>query len=129
MNVECPSCKLENEIEHLDNIMCSSCKEPFHGHSYKKTKSTFIATCSALAIGAYGSYKADQLYFDKERYPVNIEYELIDSCVNSSSRILRRTQYIEKKLVCSCALEKTMLEINYIELEKKRVKIFDSFYS
>ncbi len=129
MDIECPSCNLKNNIEHMDNIVCSGCKEPFsgHDHSYKKTKSTFIATCSALALGAYGSYKVDVLYFDKQRYPVEVEYELIDSCINSSSRIMRRSQYIEKKQLCLCALQKTIPDVDYEDLKKNESKFSTRF--
>ena len=127
MHIECPSCQLENKIEYAENISCSACKESFSGHTYKRFKKPLISATTALIIGIYGTYKIDDTYFDEQRYPVNIEYELIDNCVNSSSRVLRNSQYITKKEVCSCALEQTMIKINYSELKKNESNFLTRF--
>ena len=129
MHIECPSCQLENKIEYSDNISCSGCKETFSGHTYKRFKKPLISATTALIIGIYGTHKIDDIYFDEQRYPVNIEYELIDGCVNSSSRVLRGSQYITKKEVCSCALEQTMLKIDYSELKKNESNFLTRFKS
>lgn len=127
MHIECPSCQIENKIDYADKILCSSCKESFAGHAYKKFKKPLISASTALIIGIYGTYKVDDLYFDEARYPVAIEYELIDSCVNSSSRVLNKNQYIEKKKACSCALASTMEDVSYKEMKESESKFITRF--
>lgn len=127
MHIECPSCKTENKIDYADKILCSSCKVSFAGHTYKKFKKPFISATTALIIGVYGTYKVDDLYFDKSRYPVAVEYELIDTCVNSSSRVLNKAQYIKKKKTCFCALANTMDKVSYKEMRESESKFITHF--
>lgn len=118
MHIECPSCSTNNKIEFGENILCSACKKTFAGHSYKKLKKPLISAATALIIGAYGGYKADQYFFDDHRYPLNVEYELVDDCVNSSGGLMIQYNQVRKTMICTCALEKTMKEISYKELNK-----------
>lgn len=127
MQIECPSCSTDNEIEFSEIIVCSECKESFIGHSYKKFKKPLVSATTALIIGAYGTYKADQIFFENQRYPLRVEYELLDSCVNSSSRLMNAYRQNEKIQTCICALNKTMEEIDYKELKKSESKFLARF--
>ena len=127
MHIECPSCATENKIEFGDNVLCSECKETFSGHTYKKFKKPFLSATMALMIGGYGTYKADQIFFDEARYPVAVEYELIDSCVNSSKFRMNSSRLVEKKTICACALEKTMEKIGYKEANENETKFLSRF--
>lgn len=67
-----------------------------------------IATVTAGAIA--GAYIDDS--FEKNRYPVALEYQIISECTEQS--------YASRKMqspvrTCICALEKTMNEISYEE--------------
>lgn len=127
MHIECPSCSTDNKIEFGENIVCSECKESFAGHSYKKFKKPLISATTALFIGAFGTYKADQIFFEDQRYPLSVEYELIDSCVNSSRTLMNSYRLVEKTTVCVCALEKTMKEVSYKELKKNESEFLTHF--
>lgn len=127
MHIECPSCSTENEIEYGEKIVCGECKESFSGHTYKRFKKPIISATTALIIGSYGTYKIDKLLIEESRYPVNIEYELIDSCVNSSRSSLSYARYTEKKSICSCALEKTMERIKYRKFEESEKEFLSRF--
>lgn len=129
MQVECPSCQTDNKIEYAENIVCSSCKESFNGHVFKKFKKPLISASTALIIGIYGTYKIDDTFFEEKRLPIQIEYELIDSCVNSSNRALRSSRYISKKESCMCALEQTLLKIDYKEMKKNESLFMTRFNS
>lgn len=129
MKIECPSCSTDNEIEFGEYIACSECKETLAGHLYKKYKKPFVSATTALFIGAYGTYKADQLLFEEQRYPLNVEYELIDNCVNSSRTPMYWSRQAKKTQVCLCALEKTMEEISYKELRKSEPEFLTRFRS
>ncbi|WP_298775137.1 hypothetical protein [uncultured Shewanella sp.] len=129
MQVECPSCQTDNQIEYSENIVCFSCKESFKDHAFKKFKKPLISTTTALIIGIYGTYKIDNTFFEEQRLPIQVEYELIDSCVNSSGGSLRSSQYVVKKEVCMCALEQTVLKINYEEMKKNESLFMARFNS
>jgi len=127
MQIECPSCSKENNIEFGENILCSECKKSFAGHYYKKFKKPLISASTALFIGIFGTYKADRILFEDQRYPLNVEYELIDSCVNSSRMPMNAYRHANKTKVCICALEKTMEDISYKELKKSESKFLTRF--
>ena len=129
MQIECPSCATDNKIEFGENIICNECKKTFAGHSYKKFKKPLLSTTAALAIGAFGAYQIDQVFFEDQRYPLNVEYELIDSCVNSSRKPMYSDQKIQKTQTCVCALEKTMKEVNYKDLKKSESVFLTRFRS
>jgi hypothetical protein len=129
MQIECPSCSSDNKIEFGENILCSECKESFAGHFYKKFKKPFISATTALFIGAIGTYHADQIFFEEQRYPIKVEYELIDSCVNASRTLINFERQAKKTQVCVCALEKTMEEISYKELKKSESVFLTRFRS
>ncbi|BCO12845.1 hypothetical protein [Aeromonas hydrophila] len=118
MYIECPSCAKDNKIEFGENILCRECKCSFAGHSYKKVKKPLISVTTALIFGAFGAHNIDKVFFEEQRYPVNIEYELIDNCINSSRPLISSYRYNDKATVCVCALEKTMKVISYDHLKK-----------
>lgn len=127
MNIECPSCSVDNHIEFGDNVLCSDCHNPFSGHSYKKFKKPLISATTALIIGAYGGYKTDQLFFEDSRYPLGVEYELIDSCVNSSASSMSSLRLVQKKEVCICATESTVKEIEYKKISENETEFLSRF--
>ncbi|WP_284303740.1 hypothetical protein, partial [Marinospirillum insulare] len=96
MQIECPSCSTGNKIEFAQNIVCCECKKSFAGHFYKKFKKPLISATTALFIGAFGTYKVEQVFFEDQRYPLKVEYELIDSCVNASRTRFGSSSYIKK---------------------------------
>lgn len=129
MHIECPSCSTDNKIEFGENILCSKCKESFAGHSYKKFKKPLVSAATALFIGVFGTYKADQIFFEEQRYPLSVEYELVDICVNSSRTLMRAAQYADKTKICICALNKTMEVINYKKFKKSESEFLTRFRS
>lgn len=129
MHIECPSCSTDNKIEFGENIICSECKKSFAGHSFKKFKKPVLSATAALFIGAFGTYKIDQVFLTDQRYPLNVEYELIDNCVNSSRTLRNSVRNIEKTQLCICALERTMEEISYKQLRKSESEFLTRFRS
>lgn len=127
MQIECPSCNTVNKIDFGEKIVCSECKNSFAGHLYKKFKKPFMSATTALLIGAYGTYGIDKTFFEEQRYPVSVEYELVDSCVNSSHSLMRTVEYIEKKRTCICALNKTMEKVNYKKFQESESEFLTHF--
>ncbi|MBQ0212236.1 hypothetical protein KAH51_02040 [Proteus vulgaris] len=124
MKIECPHCQEINKIDQCDDIQCYSCHGSFKGFSF--VKRTVISITTALAIGAGGGFGYTQLKkqdYLEHRYPRNIEYSIIDTCV-SSSKI--NTQYLflnEKRKLCICTLEKSQSDLPYDEYKKDITKI------
>jgi len=127
MQVECPSCSKQNDIAIDESIVCSECSSSFSGHVYSKFKRPLMSATSALIIGAFGGYKANQHIFQKERYPVSVEYEMLDSCVNSTRESLTARQHALKTEVCICSLEKTMEEFSYDDYQKSEPEFSTRF--
>lgn len=127
MHIKCPHCSADNKIEFGENIVCGECKKSFAGHSYAKLKKPLVSATTALFIGVFGTYKADKIFFEEQRYPLSVEYELVDSCVNSSRMPMRSIQYSEKKKTCICALNKTMEIISYEELKESESEFTTRF--
>jgi hypothetical protein len=113
----CPHCSTENRVENADHIKCTECERSFEGHTYKRFRKPFVSASAALVIGLYGGYKVETQFFDEERYPVTVEYEIIDSCVNSTSALMDSVLRRKKTEVCACALEKTMKDVSFHQME------------
>lgn len=85
------------------------------GGGYKKP---IVSTLTAVFIGAFGVYKIDQHFFTVHRYPVSVEYEIVDACVNASRTLMPAEQYKRKKEICSCALVKAQEDFSYKDMKK-----------
>ena len=129
MNIECPSCAKENKIEYGENIFCHECKSSFSGYTYRKFEKPFVTAVTALFIGIVGTYNIEQRFFDEgeQRYPVKVEYEIIDTCLNSDKRALTSSKYIQKKELCSCALGLTMDLLSYEEATDNKDRFLEKF--
>ena len=117
MNIDCPNCGEENKIEFAENIICHSCNKTLAGHRYRKFKKPLIGAMSAFIIGGIGGYKADN-YLSEQRYPLQVEYQLVDACVNLSGSILQRSALSQKKTTCICAVKGATGEVSYSEYRK-----------
>jgi trehalose-6-phosphate synthase len=127
VHVLCPSCSTENNINVGHEIVCGKCKASLSGFVYRKYKEPLLTAISALVIGAYGSYEIEHAYFDDARYPIRIEYAIIDSCVTADRTNLSTDQLRSKKQICLCAFEKTSKKISYAEFEGNVKAFSDTF--
>ena len=129
MQVLCPSCSTENNIDIGREISCGKCHTSLSGFVYRKYKKPLISAMSALIIGAYGAYKIEDVYFEYTRYPLKLEYAIIDSCVTSDREKISLTAFANKKHICLCALEKSMSEVPYAEFKENTNEFFSTFRS
>lgn len=127
MEIECPSCATANKIEFGENILCSKCKESFSGHYYQKIKLPLVSSVSALLIGAFGHNYIEEKVFSEARYPIEAEFEIIDSCTNASSLPMSSSYKAQKTKVCICALEKTAEEISFEDIDKSESEFLTHF--
>jgi ribosomal protein S27E len=110
MKIVCPNCDNENQFDLTAKVQCSECGEDISNHTYKKTTLSGVAI---LTIGILGGQFVDYAVTDN-RYPLNVEYAVMKSCVNSYVGYLSNNGYVRKESLCLCALEGTMNEISYI---------------
>ncbi len=82
------------------------------------SKKPLVSTLTAVFIGAFGFYKIDQHFLTVHRYPVSVEYEIIDACVNANRSLMSTEQYKRKKEICSCALVRTQEDFPFKEMRK-----------
>ena len=127
MQIICPHCEKENKIEYGENIICGECKKTLAGHTYKRFKNPLISATAALFIGAYGTYKIDKEFIEVSRYPVGVEYELIDSCINASRNFMDSGRRVDKTKICICALEETMGDMSYKDMKKSEPEFLARF--
>lgn len=122
----CPSCNENNELEYGHHIKCNSCDNAFAGFIYKKFKKPILGVKLALCVGLYGGYKIDQQVFEPSRYSTAAIYEIVNSCSNPPRTM---SSYEKRELAqnCICALDKTMLSIAEPELSKNKNKFIMLF--
>lgn len=65
---------------------------------------------------------------DKEkRYPIEIEYALIDQCISSDSRPLTKEQMIRKRNMCIEVLKGLELFVDYEDYKKNPKEFLDAY--
>ncbi|MFT6655606.1 MAG: hypothetical protein ACJAWI_002380 [Marinomonas primoryensis] len=128
MQIECPACKKANEIQYGVNIKCGVCKEKLSGHFYKCFKKPLISTSVAVCIAAFGGYQVEKAISD-DRYPMAIEYELINICSSEQLYSLPHKSAKEKTSLCVCALEKTVDDIVYSDFKENEKQFVSRFKS
>ncbi len=123
LEIECPHCSKENKINLSKEIKCKHCEKPLIGQKYRKP---FMGAMTAFILGVGGTYYINE-QFESNRYPINFEYAIINSCVSYSEQPLLRKDYRNKKDICICALNKTQKEIDYSDYKKKQIAFMNIF--
>lgn len=124
MKIECPHCHTSNKIEYAENISCKKCEKNFKGFKFSQKK--LISTSAALAFGVFGGYKVNGALVD-ERYPLEVEYAIVDTCINSANNILSYSRYENKRKTCLCALEKTEKSFAYSDYKSDHTLFLSKF--
>lgn len=124
MKLQCPKCFKDNELALSADVVCGHCNEDISEFHYSKP---IISGATALILGAGGFFAVDKYLLDEERYPVEVEYAIIDSCVSSSDIALRRRDYERKQEICLCSMKETMSEIPYGEYKKEPLQFLVMF--
>ncbi|MCZ4370615.1 hypothetical protein [Vibrio diazotrophicus] len=110
MKVECPRCHTDNKIEYAENILCKECDKSFKGYKFSKRK--LVSSSAALLVGVVGGYQVNDV-FDEIRYPLQVEYALVDTCLNASTSAVSKSWFNSKRDICLCAVEKTTKDVSY----------------
>jgi len=123
LDIECPHCSKENKINLSTEIKCKHCEKPLIGQKYRKP---FMSAMTAFILGAGGTYYINE-QFELNRYPLNIENGIINSCVSYYEQPLSHKDYRNKENICICALNKTQKEIDYSDYKNKQNTFLNIF--
>lgn len=125
MKVVCPHCDTQNQINKERNIRCGRCSHPFPDDIYAKesffqkiasAKTIGTSVVAIVTVGAVAGYTIENM-LDNNRYPLRIEYQIIAECIQHSYS----SKPAEK---CICALEETLKEVKYNEINEKFRNVF-----
>lgn len=120
-NDNCPHCDKKTRVKLSDTPKCIHCKEPI----FFKEKKPLISAFTALLIGGVGG-----IYFQDNianRYPMSTEYSILENCISSYDKPLRRGYYSDKKEICICAFRKTQKVYEYDEFKESQSSFLDTF--
>lgn len=126
MIIECPHCATNNTIEYSEHMSCCNCQKSFKGKSFGKLKKPLISAGVALIFGVYGGHKIENL-MDESRYPISVEYAIVDTCVNSVKKSSSINRYLDKRDVCLCAVESTISKVPYSDFKESQNLFNESF--
>jgi len=124
MKIECPNCQTDNDIEFAENITCKGCEKSFKGFKFSKRK--FVSASTALAVGLFGGYKVNGA-LEEERYPIEVEYAIVDTCINSAKNMVSVSWYESKRETCLCALAETEKSVPYSDYKSDQQLFLSNF--
>jgi hypothetical protein len=122
--IECPKCKKDNEINFSNDLKCNHCHSEFSNNKYKKSG---MAASAAFIIGVSGYHMVDKYIISENRYPLELESEILDQCRNGYQKPIFDTLYARKNKICICALSKTMNDISYSDYKAHKTEFSKSF--
>ena len=91
-------------------VKCRTCNKTIK----KITITKPYKVAALLAVVSFGASQFIEYVVTDNRYPLGVEYAVLDACVNSYRSVISYGSYGSKKKICLCALEETMNEISYI---------------
>ncbi len=86
-----------------------------------------MATFTTAAIIGVGSGIALDEVFETDRYPINVEYSIIDNCISAYDAPLKVRVFNSKKHICECALEKTEQKVSYDDYKNNQSVFLNEF--
>lgn|GEM_PF-2568545 len=105
------SCEGDKRKDVVDiKAYCRECSHVF----IRKTVTKPYKVAAILAILSYGASQIIEYVITDNRYPLKLEYALVESCINAYERPLQIRDYHGKKETCLCAIEDAMNEISYV---------------
>ncbi|RVU31018.1 hypothetical protein [Neptunomonas marina] len=95
---------------------CASCEKPIRGWQLKRKLKYF----GLVGVIGYGLGQAMEAVVFDARYPMEVEFSLIDVCINGSGSSLSASQYKRKQSLCLCAVEGAIGDVSYSEFESSK---------
>ena len=125
VELECPKCGTHNAIPQPWGIKCQKCNAPLGKGRYK---TRLISAWGAFFFGIGGAVGVSQ-YLETDRYPIQVEHSIIESCISDSRRPLAYSNILKKRDICICALEETQKDSELTVDGNKNIgkKFIDAF--
>jgi hypothetical protein len=120
VEITCPKCSKETDFKVTDAISCEHCKSSFSGLRLA-VKKALLPTVGALALAGYAGHKLDDL-LEPNRYPLETEYALVESCVQGAKRSDYWKLAEGKFELCSCALKLAQKTVNFKKFKDEPAK-------
>ncbi|REL26202.1 hypothetical protein DXX93_06130 [Thalassotalea euphylliae] len=117
------SCGEKSEIGATVKFHCKTCANVIERFTVKKP----LKAAGLAAMLAYGGSQFIDYAITDNRYPLNVEYAVLEACSSSYKKPLSHSSYGSKKKLCLCALEDTMNEISYIRYKVNEKGFLQAF--
>lgn len=116
-------CGDNTDIESTVKFECKKCSALIEEFKIKKP----LKAAGIAAILAYGGSQFIDYAISDNRYPMAVEYAVLEACSSSYSRSMSSLTLGSNKKRCLCALEDTMNEISYIRFKVNESAFVSSF--
>lgn len=127
INIECPHCNKENDFPIGSGIQCEHCKKELTGVKYLKNGKMGVGVLVTWGCLVFGGHSAANILFDSNRYPIDTEYSIVESCLSSYSRPLQSNKFSRKKSICQSILKDTQKEFTYQEFKDNQRGFINAF--
>lgn len=121
MKVECPYCSKTTEFS--EETACSHCEKSLSKDGLTFVAKPLLSALSAIVLTAGGFWGYERFVDSSERYPLEVEYALVNTCVTGSSFDLNRSQLRAQTKVCLCAVERTTSSVSYSDYREDSSRI------
>lgn len=117
------SCGDKAEVNATVKFHCKACSSVIEKFVVKKP----LKAAGLAAILAYGGSQFIDYAITDNRYPLDVEYAVLEACTSSYKQPLSYSSYGSKKQLCLCALEDTMNEISYARFKVNEKGFLNAF--
>lgn len=117
------SCGENADIGSTVKFECKNCSTLIEEFKIRKP----LKAAGIVAILAYGGSQFIDYAITDNRYPLAVEYSVLEACSGSYSRSMSSLTLASSKRRCLCALEDTMNEISYIRFKVNETAFISSF--
>lgn len=117
------SCGDGSGFDATVEFKCKTCENVIEKLTIKKP----LKAAGLAAILAYGGSQFIDYAITDNRYPIAVEYAVLEACSSSYSRSMTTLSLGRNKKTCLCALEDTMNEISYIRFKVNESAFVESF--
>lgn len=108
LDIECPHCFEENQINLSKEIKCKKCEKPLIGEKYRKP---IFSAMTTILIGSGLGLTADA-YLNMNRASVKTEYKMMKTCIDEFGQ----TATVRDR--CACTVESM---VGIIDAQKARL--------
>lgn len=110
LHLECPACSIRNSISSQRDIVCGKCKKSLLQTCYTKVTDgsivgTIVVTAVVAGVGGVGGAYLFEQATEPKRHSIEVEYAIVDHCINGDIAPLPRYFFPKKRDYCICVLK------------------------